>query len=107
MRWARFRASGEVDVDDASEVGELVRPALTHGLLADDDAGAIDNAEHLAHRSGLSHRGLALVDLQVGDDDLATASREYARRALAKSGRAAGDDKNLARDEMSVVAACC
>ena len=41
---------------------------------------------------------LALVGLQIGDDDLAAVLGEHARRAFAEAGGAAGDDEDLACD---------
>jgi L-alanine-DL-glutamate epimerase-like enolase superfamily enzyme len=97
-----------------------VRALLAHGLGRRRDAGAVDQAHQLAHGQGRGHGGLAVgfladvaldelaadlrrhglaaLDLQVGDHDLAAVGRQHARRAFTQARSAAGDDECLACD---------
>ena len=90
------------------------------GLDAESDTGAVDQTDQLAaanrgghHRLAVGLLGdvaadeaaadflghfLALVGLEIGDDDLATVLGEHPRRAFAEAGSASGDDENLASD---------
>jgi hypothetical protein len=64
------------------------------GVLA--DVAAHERGGRLAAQ--LSRQRLALVGLQVGDDDLRAALHQRAHRAFAQARCAAGDDENLVRD---------
>jgi hypothetical protein len=108
---------------------QRVRAVLAHGLDGRRDAGAVDQAHQLAQRRGRGHHGLAVgfladvaldedaadllghglaaLDLQVGDDDLAAVGGQHARRAFAQARRAAGDDEDLACDVHGMLLSDC
>jgi hypothetical protein len=113
-------AADQVDVDHAREGGQRVRAVLAHGLGADGDACAIDQAHQLAAGQRRRHDGLGicflrhiaahedaadlgrqrltLVGLHIGHHHGGTGGGQHARRAFAQARGAAGDDEDLASD---------
>ena len=112
-------SANEVDVDDAREVGQLLRAVLVQHLFGDADAGAVDQALQAAEaRQRLRHAGQgiglgadigalkrgagaeldsqrsAAFGIQVGDDDIGALAVEGANRGFAESRGAAGDNES-------------
>ncbi|GAB1382937.1 hypothetical protein MASR1M50_12570 [Burkholderiales bacterium] len=97
-----------------------MRAVLAHRLFGGGDAGAVDQAHQLAHGRRLLDRGLAIgfagdvapdegaadlarhglaaLGVHVGDDHLAAAGRQQARRAFTQARGASGDDEYLVLD---------
>ncbi len=111
-------AADQVDVDDAAELVERMRPVAADDVRADADAGAIDQeARRPLRRARLGHRllaalgigdvaaqrdaadlgrhllGVLLVDVEHGD--LGARLGQRPRRGRAQSRSAAGDQRRL------------